>query len=84
MSHAIIYEYLELLCYGMTSAEIASRYGVTPRHVEYASVRAARNVGRRGFWKFDVRSFSDAQCLSRMLLDKMNRHGLLAARKEAA
>lgn len=76
-------EYLELACYGMTDAEIAKRYGVQQKSVRITLLNTAREVGRIGFWKFDVLSSDMLRLLAPQLLDKMHRHGLLT-RREAA
>lgn len=81
---AVVYEYLALACYGMKNAEIAKRYGVTEKNVAVTTLRAARKVGRMGFWKFHVSNRDELRVLSQKILAKMDKHGLSVQMKEAA
>lgn len=84
MIQPISFEYLELACYGLSFDQIAKRYGVSTTCVRIVTLRAARYVGRLGFWKFHVLNRDEIDAFSRRILDKMGRHGLLLERKEAA
>lgn len=78
------YEYLELACYGMSYAEVAKQYRKSVESVRCATLRAARIVGRQGFWKFDVPNRDVLDLMRRQILDRMDENGLRAQCKEAA
>lgn len=78
------FDYLELACYGMTYEQISRRCGVGVQVVRQLVLKAARIVGRLGFWKFHVASLDDLYLLAPKLLLKMDQHGLRTARREAA
>lgn len=77
------YPALELFCYGVPVEQIARQLGRGRDPMMRAILRAARIVGRTGFWQFHVTNLDTAWVLRRQILDRMHQHGLLA-RKEAA
>lgn len=84
MRRTVIFDYLELACYGVTPKQIARDAGVSPDAVSRAIVRAARIVSRLGFWKFDVLNMDEVMFHRRRLLERMHEQGLIMARRDAA
>lgn len=76
---SLAYDALELYCYGLPLAAIGSQLGRKPDALPQAILRAARAVGRQGFWKFHVQSMDDAYIRRRDLLDRLHFHGLVRA-----
>lgn len=83
MRASVIYEYLELYCYGCSFEEIASRHCRTVGSVKRGILLASRHVGTVGFWKFYPQSIDEAWMLRDRLLDLMHRHGLTGWRAAA-
>lgn len=78
------FDYLELACHGMSYKQIARHYRVGYEAVRQLVLKAARIVGRMGFWKFHVASLDDLHYLAPKLLEKMDRHGLRATNTRVA
>lgn len=77
MSRPIIFEYLELACYGKTPEQIAKRYGIAPSSARHSLLMASREVARMGFWKFHIAAHTDIPAFSKCLLERIHRFGLL-------
>lgn len=73
MKRPIIFEYLELACYGSTPESIARIYGRRPESIR----RALRVAARMGFWKYHIAAHTDIAVYRRDLLERMARLGLL-------
>lgn len=76
------YDYLELTCRGLTADEIARMYGVTRNTVTRLTLKAARAVGRMGFWKFHPVTAGELHLSRAEILRRIDRFGL--TRLEAA
>lgn len=75
------FDALELFCNGMSAEQVGTVTGHS--HPRYAILRAARIVGRLGFWKFHCMSVDDAFQRRHDLLRLMRQCSLMS-RKEAA
>lgn len=83
MRRTVVFDYLELICYGIPPEQVARTYRVGSKHLIVRVLRLARIVGRLGFWKFDIRTMDDLILRRHAIYQKLVEHALIG-RREAA